>query len=180
MKVYDTRWTIEAVARDMKRKAFFALPYDERGEGIAVVDIMKKCRGFHFPTCSFMMFTRDEGMHSSGWWKNPDYERCLHLSLSFKEPITMAAMPFDKRQAAIWVNAFFGEYKRLLWCEGAFSKIGKSMEVWHYRLFMAPGWQMPMLPRKEVYTKEFTARGWKSFSDLRYELNSGDEIPTEK
>src|SRR5690606_31231568 len=30
-----------------------------------------------------LIYTRDVGHHSNGWWKNPDYERCRHLSISF-------------------------------------------------------------------------------------------------
>ena len=33
-----------------------------------------------------IIFTRDTGHHSSGWLKNPDYERCWHLSLSYRAP----------------------------------------------------------------------------------------------
>lgn len=56
-----------------------------------------------------LFFTRDGGMHSSGWFKNPDYERCYHLSLSFRDPETGASAPFDRRAAAVWVRVFFGD-----------------------------------------------------------------------
>jgi hypothetical protein len=30
-----------------------------------------------------LLFTRDQGHHLGGWFKNPDFERCYHLSLNF-------------------------------------------------------------------------------------------------
>lgn len=41
------------------------------------------------------ILTRDIGYHSSGWWKNPDFERCLHLSISFFHPIHRVPTPAD-------------------------------------------------------------------------------------
>jgi hypothetical protein len=34
---------------------------------------------------SFTAFPLDIGAHTSGWWKNPDYEACWHLSISYAE-----------------------------------------------------------------------------------------------
>lgn len=34
-----------------------------------------------------LLFSRDAGHHTSGWLKNPDYERCWHLSLSKAGPL---------------------------------------------------------------------------------------------
>ena len=47
---------------------------------------------------------------------------------------------------------------------------GKRNDVWHYRMFCDRQWQ-GIVPRKEVYTTEFTETCWKSFS----ELNEGAE-----
>ena len=103
-------------------------------------------------------FTRDVGHHESGWWKNPDYERCYHLSISF---------PGGRNKKAIdkICTGLFGEHKRKLWIEPPFSELGKKNDVWHYRLFCDQFWQ-PIIPRGEVYSKEFTEKGWKSFSEL--------------
>lgn len=112
-----------------------------------------------------MLFTRDEGMHACGWWKNPDYERCEHLSLAFWRGGMRA--PHDHHHARLWCLAFFGaERSRYLWIEPPFSAHGREADVYHYRLFLAPDWRLPVLPRGEVYTREFTERGWKSWSDL--------------
>jgi hypothetical protein len=124
------------------------------------------CSGFHSPSGIVVIYTRDVGMHTSGWFKNPDYERCLHLSLSFKEPMRpTVSLPFDSKAAAEWVDIFFGENKRYAWFETPKSRDGREMDVRHWRVFCDEYWQ-PILPRKEVYTTEFTEKGWKSFSEV--------------
>ena len=41
----------------------------------------QNCRMVHPFRGITIAFTRDVGYHSSGWWKNPDFERCYHLSI---------------------------------------------------------------------------------------------------
>ncbi|MBU2025992.1 hypothetical protein KJ912_04650 [Patescibacteria group bacterium] len=115
------------------------------------------------------IFTRDTGYHTSGWWKNPDYERCFHLSLSFVDIETGEPAPRDTVLTSLFLDALFGKGKRLLWCEPPYSEQGKQMDVWHYRLFCDEGWQ-PIKPRGEVYSRELTEAGWKSWSDAQAEL----------
>lgn len=108
--------------------------------------------------CS-IIFTKDIGYHTGGWWKNPEYERCYHLSISFKGGKNKNGL--DKI-----LTGLFGANKNLLWIEPPYSKEGKSMEVWHYRLFCNVVWE-PILPKGEVYNTHFTEKGWKSFSELK-------------
>ncbi len=105
-----------------------------------------------------IIFTRDIGHHSSGWWKNPDYERCYHLSISF---------PGGSNKFALSkiIQGLFGDNKNKLWIEPPYSDDGKRKGVWHYRLFCDANWQ-PIIPRGEVYSKEFTESGWKSYSEV--------------
>lgn len=117
------------------------------------------------------IFTRDVGYHSSGWWKNPDFERCLHLSLSFVDPETEARMPKNQKLTDALVKGIFDVHKRWLWCEPPYSDDGKRMDVWHYRLFCDAGWN-PIKPRGEVYNRELTESGWLSFSDLQASLQA--------
>lgn len=136
-------------------------------EGMAIVT---QCRHV-FPhhgnrSAAVLIFTRDEWHHNCGWWKNPDYERCEHLSLSFLDMETGAALQQDNRRAHAWCRAFFGDRARMLWVEPPAYQEGRSRDVFHYRLFMQPDWRTPLLPRGEVYTREFTQAGWKSFSEL--------------
>lgn len=104
------------------------------------------------------ILTRDTGYHSCGWWKNPDYERCYHLSVSFPGGAKRKYIEYILKE-------LFGYDRRLLWCEPPYSEAGKQAGVWHYRLFCDEGWQ-PIKPRGEVYGRDFTEAGWKSFSEL--------------
>lgn len=125
-----------------------------------------------------VLFSRDSGAHTSGWWKNPDYDRCYHLSLSFYDlevvrgwlagemHAATGSLAKDRKETEAWIELFYGDYARLIWCEPPASKAGKLLDVWHYRLFCDPHWQ-PLLPRGEVYTREFTEAGWKSWSDVQ-------------
>lgn len=128
---------------------------------------LDRCRRVHRPSGTLLIFTRDTGHHTSGWFRNPDYERCLHLSLSFFEP---GASPLDRRPhdaqlARAWAALFFGDALRLAWGEPPVSPRARELEVWHYRLFCDQHWQ-PIHPRGEVYSSEFTERGWTSASEL--------------
>ena len=110
-----------------------------------------------------VIFTRDEGHHTCGWWKNPDYDRCEHLSLSFRDMDGQSIDP-DPVMTRDTINHFYGDHARLVWSEPPYSDEGKKSGVWHYRVFYAPDWKTPLLPRGEVYTKEFTEAGWLSSS----------------
>jgi hypothetical protein len=112
-----------------------------------------------------MIYTRDAGHHSGGWWKNPDYERCLHLSISFCVNPTDAPLPFDRREAEKIARAFFEDDCAKAWVEPPYSPRGIKLEVYHYRLFCDEGWQ-PIIPRCEVYTRDATPARWKSFSEI--------------
>jgi hypothetical protein len=120
----------------------------------------------YFESCRWLLerypativYTKEYGYHSGGWWKNPEYERCWHLSISFRSGN-------EKKTLTEILDLLFGSYKNLLWVEPPYSPEGKSMNVWHYRLFCDEHWQ-PIKPRGEVYNTHFTERGWKSFSEL--------------
>jgi hypothetical protein len=141
---------------------------------------------------SRVMFTRDEGHHTSGWLKNPEYERCWHLSLSVAGPLPrldarvvadpnagrlvgpdlkpLVGLPvqqpeLDRDLEEAWVDAFFADDKRYVWRESAKSQVGREKAVWHYRVFADEQW-VPLVPRGEVYSTEFTEAGWQSWSEL--------------
>jgi hypothetical protein len=125
------------------------------------------CGKQHNKTGAVIRFTRDTSYHTSGWWKNPDYERCYHLSLSFFDPHSFERIGKQQKLSELWVKEFFGNNRKLLWCEPPFSPIGKTLDVWHYRLFCDESWN-PIKPRGEVYTREFTEAGWLSWSDVEH------------
>lgn len=129
---------------------------------------LSTCTGYDAKTGARLIFTRDVGMHSCGWWKNPDYERCYHLSISFRYFLSGAFAPFDRGIALEYLKAFFGDDHRKTWSEPPYTREGKVVECWHFRLFCDEHWQ-PILPRGEVYSKELTEAGYKTFSELKYE-----------
>lgn len=128
-----------------------------------------RCRRIHVETSTTIIFTRDVGYHTSGWWKNPDYERCWHLSLSAAPSSIILARPvfaeLDRKTRDAWVKAFFGDELPKVWVEPPYSPDGKARDVWHWRLFADEVWQ-PLLPRGEVYSRELTEAGWLSASEV--------------
>jgi hypothetical protein len=118
-----------------------------------------------------IIFSRDEGHHTSGWFKNPDYERCWHLSLSFWAIMPPGVAPVlrpihtQPELTQRWLKLFFGEAQRYLWVESPKSDEGKRADVWHYRVFVDELWR-PIIPRGEVYSTELTERGWRSWSEV--------------
>ncbi|MFN7132029.1 MAG: hypothetical protein ACK4N5_08095 [Myxococcales bacterium] len=116
-----------------------------------------------------LIFTRDTGHHTSGWMRNPEFERCLHLSLSPLPPELVAgvvpAAVLGKATIRLWLRAVFGDDARLTWLESAKTRIGREHQVLHFRLFCDPGWT-PIHPRGEVYSSEFTEKGWRSASQV--------------
>lgn len=121
-------------------------------------DVPDNCRWLLERYGCTIVYTRESGYHSGGWWKNPDYERCWHLSIAFFGGI-------DKKTLKTIIDNLFGDYQNWIWTEPPYSDIGKAKEVWHYRLFCDEHWQ-PIKPRGEVYNTHFTERGWKSFSEV--------------
>lgn len=120
-----------------------------------------------------IIYSRDVGHHTGGWWKNPDYERCLHLSLSFCVNPTDEPLPFLREPAAWIAGAFWGQHAKWSWLEKPYSPEGQHADVWHYRLFCDRSWS-PILPRGEVYSRENTPVDWRSYSEV-HDLNA-DEI----
>lgn len=126
-------------------------------------------RQVYRPTGSVLIFTRDIGHHTSGWWKNPDYERCWHLSVSFQDLEQHTYRAFDPVLAESWARCFYRDWARFIWEESQplSRRLDMPFEVRHYRVFCDPAWE-PIIPRGEVYTRDFTEAGWKSWGDVRY------------
>jgi len=114
---------------------------------------------------ALIIFSRDSGHHTCGWWKNPDYERCYHLSISFIDKF-YNRKPHKQKTADKIVKMLYGNKSNLIWCEPPYSKAGIENQVWHYRLFCDENW-MAIKPRGEVYSKKFTEIGWMSYSEKK-------------
>ena len=148
-------------------------------DGVRLTPYFDRCRWVFRPLGCKAIYTRDVGYHTSGWWKNPDYERCFHLSLSFVDPETGEPAPRDPVLTALFLEALFGPHRRWLWCEPPHTQRGKRLAVWHYRLFCDPAWE-PIKPRGEVYSRELTEAGWRSFSDVQADLAAAARAAQEK
>jgi hypothetical protein len=127
-------------------------------------------RHVHQATGAVLIFSRDTGHHTRGWLKNPDYERCWHLSLSpipgyIVRPDGSYGVELDPEITLMWCRAFFHEHLHLAWSEPPKSDLGRTYNVWHWRVFANEAWE-PILPHGEVYSTELTEKGWKSASEV--------------
>lgn len=158
---------MQAVAGEMRRRAKHGLHSGKMDA--AGWRYMRHCTLDDATTLTRLMFTRDTGHHTSGWLKNPDYENCWHLSTSPAERIILLpgeqlAEP-DMKTNGLWIRAFYREHAKLVWAESPKSPEGIARGVWHWRVFCDAHW-VPILPRKEVYSLEFTELGWRSASQV--------------
>ncbi|MCL2834925.1 MAG: hypothetical protein FWD78_17275 [Treponema sp.] len=129
--------------------------------------IAERCRFYIAPLYALCIFTLERGHHACGWWKNPDYDACWHLSISFQDLESGDLAPQDHKAAQRIIQGFFQSHRRLIWTEPPYTEKGKSRDVWHYRLFIDWATKLPLLPRGEVYTRQFTEAGWKSYSEVQ-------------
>ena len=134
---------------------------------------IERCKRLDPYTGTSLLFTFDRGYHTCGWWKNPDYDKCFHLSIaSLISAYEQAGESTDgipeltKTVRKLWAKVFFEKMTKLLWVEPPFSEEGKKLETWHYRLFVDKS-GIPILPRGEVYSRELTESGWKSWSEIK-------------
>lgn len=131
---------------------------------------LARCRFVSTRANTCLTFTRDVGHHESGWFKNPDYERCFHLSLSEYLPEGIVdrrgrhSSVYDRQVRNLWLEAFFQDDLKKTWVEPPMTGVGKRLDVWHWRLFCDEAWA-PITPRGEVYTTQFTQAGWMSHSE---------------
>jgi hypothetical protein len=167
MRRYGHNWLKASVVEKMRAASWEGEYY---GKPVSLADrlLLNYCTAVHMASGTCLIFTRDSGHHTSGWFKNPDYERCFHLSLSFREPESGGLLPQNRVLAEEWCDLFFGDKKRWLWIEPPATRDGKHADVYHYRLFCDEHWQ-PIKPRGEVYSMEFTEKGWRSWSDIHSE-----------
>lgn len=124
-----------------------------------------------------LLLSRDKMHHSVGWWRNAEYEYCLHLSISVRERLAVtgaAAEPDRKHAAALfnaipyedmpheelryWSQIIFGEHIDKLWIEPGGTDPRLSLveahdrrAINHLRLFFDPQTFVPFIPEGEVY-----------------------------
>lgn len=122
------------------------------------------------------IFTRDVGYHTSGWFKNPDFERCEHLTVSYFDPESLMPLAQDHTLTMRIAKAIFFPNIKLALIETPHFQAGRERDVWHYRVFCDERWQ-PVKPQGEVYSTEFTEKGWKSFSEVRDAIERHGQNP---
>jgi hypothetical protein len=122
------------------------------------------------PWKALCIFTLDTGAHTSGWWKNPNYDTCWHLSISYADLESGDLVPQNHKLSLKIIRAFYETHYKWVWIEPPCSREGKLVDVYHYRLFVDKGTLLPLIPRGEVYSRELTEAGWKSFSEIQVEL----------
>ncbi len=131
----------------------------------------QKCQHFEPLTGTNLIFSRDEGHHSSGWWKNPDWERCFHLSICFRgQNDVRKIQPFDEALAKVWVLHLYGPWRRFIHRESPRSDEGKQLKVHHFRVWANRNWE-PLIPQGEVYSRDKTPRGYKTTSEREHEAS---------
>lgn len=104
-----------------------------------------------------IMLTFDIGYHASGWWRNSDYDRCYHLSISHPAHPTPGLAPAhleppSTAEVAAWARAAFPLHYPWTWTEPPASTLDpyRRPGVAHVRLFTDQRGQ-PILPEGEVY-----------------------------
>jgi hypothetical protein len=118
-----------------------------------------------------LIFSRDRMHHSVGWWRNAEYEYCLHLSLAYFDATDirlvrarLKRMPeaktekIDLREENYWGRLFFGEHATLAWHEPGGTdprytpeEARRHAQKAHLRVFLDPETFEPFLPSGEVY-----------------------------
>lgn len=142
--------------------------------------IVEFARDFLVPLRAVVILTRDN-MVKLGWWKNFEFENCLHLSISFRDPATLFTIDWDDRSARKIVEAVFGASRSMTWWEPAYTPEGKTRGVQHWRLFYAPDWMTPIHPKGEPHTLNVPAgwRGWTEYQAAQPTPNFAADITDE-
>lgn len=114
--------------------------------------------------CSF-----DQHYHGSGWFKNSDYEQCLHVSVSHRgEGYELRHVPAElgggttyaekletpsDAELWAWAVAFFGAHAQMAWLEPPCSPLDpyRMPNIGHLRLYYEVGTMRPFMPQGEVY-----------------------------
>jgi hypothetical protein len=125
-----------------------------------------------------ILLTKDKMHHSVGWWRNAEYEYCIHASMAaltaedaeahnrkirllsgtgfnIPKPPYVEIPDLDLRS---WAYAIFGEHVNKVWFEpgGTDPRLtkeeahGRSV-MKHLRLFLEPETFQPFIPKGEVY-----------------------------
>jgi hypothetical protein len=106
-----------------------------------------------------VLYTFDIGYHSSGWWRNSDYERCYHLSVSHPGALGLPEAPSDD-EVRWWARLAWPKHYHMSWFEPPAGVLDphRRPNVAHVRLFVDER-KRPIQPEAEVYTLKPWADG---------------------
>lgn len=159
----------DSVVAELRRRAFSGIWNGD--ESFESVQYRERCTFYDPANGVSVIYTREEGYHSSGWFKNPQCERCHHISIGFKDPATMEPIDHNHAFANQLVAAILGARNiKKVYIESPVTGQGKSFDIWHYRVWCDANWE-PIVPQGEVYSKDLTEAGWKSWSDVQEVIN---------
>jgi hypothetical protein len=122
--------------------------FRHRATGITVPDAMV-----------LLILTFDVGTHACGWWKNSEFDRCLHLSISicaaregggwkYYNAPEKAPGPEIEEWAKLTFQDQHPDALKWLWYEPGY----RDKNIEHLRLFYSKITGQPILPKGEVYT----------------------------
>lgn len=116
-----------------------------------------------------LLLSRDRGHHSSGWWRNAEYEYCWHLSISSRPAVEarmaiiglredVGYVDLPRVEEVYWGRLFFGGHASMVWHEpgGTDPRLPaqdrhRNKAISHLRLFLDPETFEPFIPKGEVY-----------------------------
>jgi hypothetical protein len=113
--------------------------------------IVRAARWYIENAHAMAILSRDN-MVKLGFWKNFEFENCVHLSVSFRAPGTFEPLGWNERVARQIAGAVFGRDVRKTWWEPAYTEGGKTLSVGHFRLFYDPMWASSIVPKGEPYS----------------------------
>ncbi len=168
-----------AIARRLKRRAASGISDgDPTPSGRAY---LANCSEDHPATGTSITFTRCVGFNEYLGVDDPNFERYLHLSLSFwsadDEDGPMPTSRRDEVLCNLCATAFFGDDDPHTWIDLSQTSDGRALDVWHWYLFCDADWQ-PIILDPATDTSHLTSIGWRNNAvqvhDEREILNSLD------
>jgi hypothetical protein len=118
-----------------------------------------------------LLLSRDRSHHSSGWWRNAEYEYCWHLSVSARDAtdvrLAQAGLKISEEVGYVdlprteemyWGRLFFDVHADKVWHEPGgtdpsltLAGAHRNNAIVHLRLFLDPETFQPFIPNGEVY-----------------------------
>lgn len=125
-------------------------------------------RGFHVPTGSFLIFSKD--INQATLNLRPGFDCCARFQVQFfRVGVSGApeqALPVDMLVVDQWLDCFYGEDKQRLWCSKPTTMQTNIFDIWTFRLFTHPltGWPIPEIGSDEAFRDGL---GWLPYPEMK-------------